>query len=65
MKLTNKIDNLQKLIEELESENLDLDLAVEKFQKTLEEAKEIFKIINTKEKEILVLEKETEKLLEI
>jgi len=63
MNLNNKINELKKFIAELESEALDLDTAISKYQKALVTVKDLFQYLNKKEEEIMILKKEGDTLI--
>ncbi|MFA5878875.1 MAG: exodeoxyribonuclease VII small subunit [Candidatus Margulisiibacteriota bacterium] len=63
MKLNSKINELKDLIGELESEDLDLDTAINKYQKALITVKDLFQYLNKKEEEITILKKEGDALI--
>ena len=63
LKLEKKINKLKDLVQNLESEDADLDVSVEKFQIALTLSKEIFQDLQTKEDQITVLEAESDKVL--
>lgn len=63
MNLNNKINELKKFIAELESEALDLDTAISKYQKALVTVKDLFQYLNKKEEEIMILKKEGDSLI--
>ena len=63
MKLEKKITDLKNLLADLETQEINLDLALDKYQKALGLIKEILAFLNQKEEEVLILKKEGEKII--
>lgn len=63
MKSTQEFEKLETLIETLEDPNLDLDDAVDIYQKALKSAQTLLKSIQSTEKKLFILNEEAEGLL--
>lgn len=62
-KITKKIQQLDVLVENLESESIDLDDAIDQYTKALKSAKEILLFLKNTETKITLLENEIEQII--
>jgi len=63
MTLEKKITALEKMLTDLESEEVQLDTAIEKYTEAMTLAKDTFSVLNTVQKQFSVLKKEAEQLI--